>query len=197
MTPEKRFWAKVEKRSPGKCWLWTAARDSDGYGRFTVSGHDRMAHRSAWELTRGPIPSGHCVLHACDNPSCVNPRHLFLGTPADNARDMALKNRAHKSKHGLPFGVIRRRSKFMVQLSLCLGVYSTAEEAGRAAAGLKQKINRCRARGHFGPPAPPQPPVLGAARSDKRANETYSRPAGDPAGALNLHFVCAVAGQRR
>lgn len=96
-----RFWDKTDRR--GRCWLWLAARDRKGYGKFGVGtlGHDRRvesAHRVAWELTRGPIPGGMYVLHHCDNPWCVNPDHLWLGTRADNAADMVAKGRSTKGR---------------------------------------------------------------------------------------------------
>ena len=89
-----RFWAKVAK-SDG-CWLWTGARASNGYGSFRFA--DRpcatAAHRAAWELACGPIPHGMHVLHRCDNPPCVRPGHLFLGTAKTNMTDKAIKGRA-------------------------------------------------------------------------------------------------------
>ncbi len=92
-----RFWPLVE-RTPG-CWLWTGARYPRGYGNFNVHGRGRPAHRVAWELTHGPIPDGRLVCHACDNPGCVRPDHLFLGTQSDNMCDMAAKGR-----HAYPRG---------------------------------------------------------------------------------------------
>jgi hypothetical protein len=90
-----RFWSKVDKApSSNGCWLWTATKDRRLYGRFWNDGNRFGAHRTAWELTRGPIPPGLYVLHHCDTPPCVNPEHLFIGTQTDNMRDMAAKGRA-------------------------------------------------------------------------------------------------------
>lgn len=99
----ERFWSKVDKNGPipshqptlGACWVWGAGKQKSGYGHFHPSKHqDALAHRFAYELARGPIPSDTEVCHACDNPPCVNPSHLFLGTRSDNARDMHTKGRA-------------------------------------------------------------------------------------------------------
>ena len=91
---EKRFWSKVDRSAgPDGCWLWTAYRLPGGYGQFSIGNTLQRAHRVAWELTHGPIPAGMHCLHRCDNPSCVNPAHLFLGTQKDNVRDMRTKKR--------------------------------------------------------------------------------------------------------
>lgn len=92
-TPQiiKRFWSKVAM-SDG-CWLWTGCRNAKGYGSFYCPDKVRKAHRIAWEIANGEIPTGIQVCHHCDNPSCVRPDHLFLGTQSDNSQDMVRKHR--------------------------------------------------------------------------------------------------------
>lgn len=74
------------------CWNWIKSVSNKGYGWFRQDGHE-LAHRWAYATFRGPIPAGLFVLHSCDNPKCVNPNHLFLGTNRDNIRDMVAKGR--------------------------------------------------------------------------------------------------------
>jgi hypothetical protein len=91
---DERFWAKVDRT--GDCWVWLAGKGRGGYGRLSRAGLSpqyRLAHRHSWELAYGPIPDGLHVCHRCDNPPCVNPAHLFLGTDKDNLDDMRSKGR--------------------------------------------------------------------------------------------------------
>ena len=81
------------------CWEWTKCKDPNGYGRIQHDGRAQVAHRIAWALWVGPIPKGMCVLHKCDNPTCINPDHLFLGTQLDNIADMNKKGRHGKAVH--------------------------------------------------------------------------------------------------
>lgn len=86
----ERFWLLVNRS--GECWTWKG-RAFRGYGVFPASGTSYRAHRVAYILAHGDIPDKLCVLHRCDNPSCCRPDHLFLGTYADNSRDMCAKGR--------------------------------------------------------------------------------------------------------
>lgn len=89
----KRFWSKVPYRGEG-CWPWTGNLDNWGYGRITIWPFGMIvASRASWILHHGLIPEGLCVLHHCDNPPCVRPDHLWIGTHMDNQRDMIAKGR--------------------------------------------------------------------------------------------------------
>lgn len=103
-TLEQRFWRYVDKGDGLGCWLWTGAALPKGYGMLGEmrgpAGSRKQAHtythRISWELHNGPIPEGLFVCHHCDNPPCVRPEHLFLGTARDNTRDMYKKGRGRK-----------------------------------------------------------------------------------------------------
>jgi hypothetical protein len=101
-TPRKLtgFWAKVNKGTGG-CWQWIGkSRSARGYGQFSFGGFNMAAHRASWMINRGVIPADIHVLHSCDNPLCVRPDHLFLGTNQDNYDDRDRKGRvAHGDRH--------------------------------------------------------------------------------------------------
>ena len=93
-----RFLEKIAFDALTGCWIWTGARHSQGYGLIKrKDGKQLRAHRAAYEWVFGPIPPGLQVCHRCDNPRCVRPGHLFLGTPRDNAADMVAKGRAARN----------------------------------------------------------------------------------------------------
>lgn len=93
-TLEERFWKKVDKRGPDECWEWRRSKNPDGYGKVWLFNKMLYAHRISFEITYGKIPENMRVCHKCDNPGCVNPNHLFLGSQKDNMKDMILKGRA-------------------------------------------------------------------------------------------------------
>jgi hydrogenase maturation factor HypE len=93
---EERFWAKVDRRGLQDCWPWLGYRHHAGMGQIGVGRRQdgvMYVSRLAWQIANGPIPRGQYVLHKCDNPGCVNPNHLFLGTYRDNIHDMLSKRR--------------------------------------------------------------------------------------------------------
>lgn len=88
----RRFWERLD--TSGSCWTWIGSSDRKGYGVVRLRDHTQLAaHRMAYVLEHGSIPETLCVLHSCDNPSCANPAHLFLGTRQDNVDDMVRKGR--------------------------------------------------------------------------------------------------------
>jgi hypothetical protein len=113
---EERFWEKVDKTK--SCWLWRSALDKDGYGIFRLNRRDWKAHRFAFLLHYSRDPNKYLVCHHCDNPSCVNPHHLFLGTHQDNRTDCVEKNRqAFGDRNGMRLHPeSRRRGK---QINTC------------------------------------------------------------------------------
>lgn len=86
-------WNGINKRGKNDCWEWFKSKFSNGYGSMRLDGRRAMPHRVIYELTYGSIPNKLCVLHSCDNRTCCNPDHLWLGTQADNMHDMKKKGR--------------------------------------------------------------------------------------------------------
>ena len=109
----ERFLKRVQVGNPDECWNWTGARMKSGWhGEWNSSNGIELVHRAAWRLMKGPIPGKLCVLHRCDNPICVNPTHLFLGTQRENMKDMWAKGRA---KPGVSLGEKHGMSKVTVE----------------------------------------------------------------------------------
>lgn len=89
-----KFWSRVDVRGSDDCWLWTGSRCRRGYGSFSSAGRTYRTHRLAWMIQhQKEIPAGMCGCHACDNPSCVNPNHIWLGSVIENNFDMIRKKR--------------------------------------------------------------------------------------------------------
>lgn len=101
---KKRFWDRVD--ASGECWEWTAGKNSLGYGKISIDAKNVYAHRLAYILAYGFIPNGLFVCHHCDNPGCVKPSHLFVGTQSDNLKDAASKGR-------IPQGTIHWNSRLV------------------------------------------------------------------------------------
>lgn len=107
-----RFWSKVSRCDTDECWPWIGAKDVSGYGYLAGTRREKAAkaHRLSYLLHYGEIPKGLCVCHKCDNPSCVNPSHLFLGTLADNNADKLSKGRLV-----VPYGEAHPKSKLTLE----------------------------------------------------------------------------------
>lgn len=109
----ERFWARVNKTD--SCWLWTGGLRRKRYGAVQWNGRKRSAHQVAWEIEHGPIPPGIHLLHAaCDNPRCVRPSHLKLGTNKENHAERVAKGRS--SKHGRFARIAHREGKRIAEL---------------------------------------------------------------------------------
>jgi hypothetical protein len=126
------FWSKVDKSTLSGCWEWVDYRRNN-YGMVFVDGKVLAAHRVSWILSRGSIPDGQGVLHHCDNPPCVNPSHLFLGTNGDNNRDRHAKGRSYKI--AIRYGEDSYSSKLtvaqVVQIKIALASGCGTSELGR------------------------------------------------------------------
>lgn len=115
-TQTKRFWAKVSNRDGEGCWVWTGKTGHNGYGELFIRNSKFRAHRLAYSMERGPVPVDHLVCHRCDNPLCVRPDHLFLGTNQDNIRDCMAKGRRVNVRMRAASRELLRELKHLVSL---------------------------------------------------------------------------------
>lgn len=131
---EERFWIYVQK-TENECWEWQGAKNLKGYGKYLLNGKMMLAHRASWIIHNGTIKNGLCVCHKCDNPPCVNPDHLFLGTNHDNIDDMVNKGRQKRSFTDEQ--ILEIRSKHKDGLSQC----KLAKEYGGSRCQIRNMVN--------------------------------------------------------
>lgn len=128
---QQRFWEKVDRA--GECWNWLGCKDHAGYGQIRLDGKLMLAHRASWLLHHDSIPDDLFVCHHCDNPGCVNPGHLFIGTNRDNMQDASRKGRLHNQN--VPRGeVIVSPVLTEAQVIAIRGVYSAGNVTQRSLA---------------------------------------------------------------
>lgn len=119
LTEYARFMSWVKVGGPKECWEWQASRNLKGWhGQFrNALGGVELSHRASWRLMKGEIPKGLFVCHHCDNPICVNPNHLFLGSQSDNMKDMWAKGRARpKSNFGEKHGMSKLTAEIVKEI---------------------------------------------------------------------------------
>lgn len=162
---EKRFWAKVSKKGPDECWEWLGGKNDGGYGQIVLDPRRRTAggkrrrrtmegtHRVAWRLHSGAVPKGMSVLHTCDNPGCVNPSHLFLGTQADNMADMVEKKRQRRGDNH-PTAKLTDKEVRAIRREYATGQSTQAElaEDYQVSSGHISNIVKGKYRPHAGGP---------------------------------------------
>ncbi len=132
-------------RIDGECWIWNGARSKGGYGQLRIDRRLFQAHRVSYEQFVGPIPEGAFVCHTCDNPSCVNPNHLFAGMPKDNMADMIAKGRkkcATNLDHPGTKIPHEQRDKIRADRALGRSLRSIAAEYGVSFQTISQICNR-------------------------------------------------------
>jgi hypothetical protein len=142
-TSEERFWAKVQRGGPDDCWI--SATNRRRYGQFSVDGKAVLAHRFSYALVHGPILDGLHVLHRCDNPPCVNPTHLFLGTNADNMRDREAKGRGNQPR-GTANGNCRLTDEEIAEIRVASGTQQEIGERFGISQPMVSRIKRGKRR---------------------------------------------------
>ena len=125
-----------------ECIEWEGGRIPDGYGQRYIDGRPYLAHRWAWMEANGPIPEGMCVCHHCDNPPCINPQHLFLGTQRDNVHDMFNKSRGGHGKGGWAEHGTDSKYKTGCRCERCRKAATTASKAWRRRIQKEQRRPR-------------------------------------------------------
>ena len=142
-TDSERF-NKFIEYGPG-CWTWNGSKNNKGYGQFKVDRKMKRAHRVAWTMARAePLRDGECVLHRCDNPACVRPDHLFLGTIGDNNRDTAAKGR-HADMRGSRHPRAKLRDEDIHEIRRRLARGETGREIGARYGVGQAQIYRIKA----------------------------------------------------
>jgi len=130
----EKFFLKISKNNhPNNCWIWEGHKNKQGYGRLRSNYKDLLAHRVSWEIFFYDIPDGFWVCHHCDNPSCVNPEHLFLGTSLDNAQDRSEKKR-NRNQNGSNHNMAKLNEKIVINIRRQLAL-------GASGYGLAKKYN--------------------------------------------------------
>lgn len=149
-TRTERFWGKVTKTE--SCWLWTAALDGKGYGRFWDGEHIVASHRYSWILVNGKIPDGMNICHHCDVPVCIRPTHLFMGTQKQNIHDMIAKGR---DRGRWPIGAAQSGGQATVLLNLlrthCVNGHemsNTNTYQPSRGGGTQRQCRECRKEAH-------------------------------------------------
>ncbi len=141
-----RFEKKFIKNTSNNCWIWTAATNQFGHGMFSLyKGKTTGAHRISYELYKGSIPEGMFVCHSCDNPKCVNPEHLWIGTHQDNMADMAKKGRAkgnpgHRPSWTVPPPWMIRKKKIQTPFGIFDSKKEAAEHAGVSPPAISSRM---------------------------------------------------------
>ncbi len=139
----ERFWSKVDRGGPADCWEWQASFSSDaGYGQFWLNGTQVRAHRLAYRLECGPIPESLVVRHRCDNPCCVNPAHLELGTHKENSADRVKRGRSNS-----PFGERHGHCKLTEQQVLVIRASNEPQHVLAKRYGVTQSVISAARRG--------------------------------------------------